>query len=163
MRQLLFGGLAALLLTGAAQAQVVLNIKDGNGSPQTLIGHNGGGANLWLNQSVCDPSTPNLCAFVNSNNALKVFMDPATMATVNLGCDRRGGDRSQPDGDNGPSDAGNAATGSQLGGCVYNSTPLSPSPTQQVASQCDHFGYQFNIAQVTGITAGCATTGKPAP
>ena len=161
MRQLLFGGLAALLLTGAAQAQVVLNIKDGNGSPHTLIGHNGGGANLWLNQSVCDPSTPNLCAFVNSNNALKVFLDSGSTATVNLGSIGTAATAANQAAIMGPVTPGTAATASQLGGCIYNASPLTPSSTQQVASQCDHNGYQIvNVGQVTGITAGSTTTGN---
>ena len=140
MRQLLFGGLAALLLTGAAQAQVVLNIKDGNSAPQTLLGHNGGGANIWLNQSVCDPNTPNLCAFVNSNSALKVFMDPATVATVNLGGDRRAATAANQTATQGPVAPGAAAGSSQLGGCDDNSSAPSPNTTQQMAVQCDRFG-----------------------
>lgn len=160
MRQLLFGGLAALLLTGAAQAQTVLNIKDGNGSPQTLLGHNGGGANLWLNQSFCDPNTPNLCAFVNSNNALKVFMDPATVATVNIGTIGGAASAANQAALMGSVAPGAAATASQLTGCQYNSTSPTPSPGQQLATQCDHSGFILvDIGQVTGIIQGTPTAG----
>ena len=160
MRQLLFGGLAALLLTGAAQAQTVLNIKDGNGAPQTLLGHNGGGANLWLNQSACDPNTPNLCAFINSNNAMKVFMDPATVATVNIGDIGLAASAANQTATQGAVAPGTAAAASQLTGCQYNSTPPSPSPTQQLATQCDVRGNTMvDIAQVTGIIEGSSNAG----
>ena len=71
--RVLAGGLAALLMIGSAQAQVTLRVKDADGATQSLLGHNGGGSSMWLNGSWCDPTTPNLCAVVNGNNAAKVW------------------------------------------------------------------------------------------
>ena len=159
--RLLAGGLAALLMIGAAQAQVTLRVKDADGAVQTLLGHNGGGSSLWLNGSWCDPTTPNLCAVVSGNNALKVFIDPATTPTVNLGGIGGGASAANQLAPLGPVTPGSAASASALVGCQYNSSSPTPSPTQQVAVNCDNQGnINVDIARVTGIVEGSSSAGQ---
>lgn len=156
MKHLIIGAIALGLSGGAAMAQAVLNVKDGNGAVVPMAAHNGGGVNFWTSHSICDPLVYNQCAIVDSNGRLTFNLAGAPTVTVSGGASAANQQATM-----GPVQPGTAAANSQLTGCQYNSTAPTPSPTQQTATQCDNQGnVKVNIAQVTGIVEGSTTTGQ---
>jgi hypothetical protein len=156
MKSLLLGAAVLIALTGAASAQAVLNVKDASGATVPIAAHNGGGVNLWVNQSICDPLVYNQCATVDSSGRLTFNLVGSPTVTVTGGASAANQQATM-----GPVAPGTVAANSQLTGCQYNSSAPSPSPTQQIGTQCDNQGnVKVNIAQVTGITEGSTTPGQ---
>ena len=108
------------------------------------------------NQSICDPTTYNQCATVDSSGRLTFLLGGSPAVTVTGGASAANQTATM-----GPVTPGSVSLNSQLTGCQYNSSAPSPSPTQALATQCDNQGnVKVNIAQVAGIVEGSTTTGQ---
>ena len=130
-----------------AHAQVTKVLRDGNGATFNALGHVDGSGNFQSDTTICDPATPSSCATVTSGAISVTSPGGATAANQTA--------------TQGSATGGTAASASQLLGCVYNASALTPSSGQQVAAQCDPHGYfNVDIANVTGILAGSSTLGN---